>query len=142
MRTSVKLVMALLSGSLLAWAVSERAAAVGAVAFGSTGDVAKDGYSIGINANSSSEDDARKSAMDWCTSHGPKQTQAECEVVLIYHNQCAAEAQDPKAGTPGFGFALGESEDDAKKAAMAICNASAGKGRRQFCKVVASLCDK
>ena len=35
------------------------AAAVGALAFGSTGDVAKDGYSIGINASSASDDEAR-----------------------------------------------------------------------------------
>ena len=140
MRTSRNLfgVLALCAG--LGWAGS--AAAVGAIAFGSTGDIARDGYSIGINANSANDEDARKSAMQWCTTHGPKQAQAQCEVLLTFRNQCASEAQDPKAGTPGFGFSLGETEEDAKRAAMAICSASAGKGRQQFCKVVATLCDK
>lgn len=118
------------------------AAAVGALAFGTTGDVAKDGYSIGINASSATEEDARKSAMNWCKTHGPKQTQDRCEILVIYKNQCVAEAQDPKPGTPGFGFALADTEDDAKTLAMAICKASAGKGRVQFCKVASFLCDK
>ena len=96
----------------------------------------------GINASSATEEDARNSAMKWCTTHGPKQTQAKCEIVVIYRNQCAAEAQDPKPGTPGFGFGIADTEDDAKKIAMTICNASAGKGRQTFCKVTASLCDK
>ena len=123
-------------------AASAPASATGALAFGSTGDVAKDGYSIGINSNSANEEDARKGAMGWCTSHGPKQTQAQYEILVVFHSQCAAEAQDPKPGTPGFGFAVADTEEDAKKMAMAVCLASAGKGRRDFCKVVTTLCDK
>jgi len=121
---------------------SGAAFAIGALAFGTTGDVAKDGYSIGINASSASEEDARASAMKWCKTHGPKQTQDQCEILVIFHNQCVAEAQDPKPGTPGFGFALADTEEDAKTMAMAVCKASAGKGRIQFCKVASTLCDK
>ena len=133
--------LAAVISALALWGAAGNAHATGALAFGSTGDVAKDGYSIGINANSSTEDEAKASAMKWCTTHGPKQTQAQCEVLVVFHNQCVAEAQDPKPGTPGFGFALADSLEDAKKMAMAVCLASSGKGRRDFCKVVSSLCD-
>ena len=122
-------------------AVSGSAVAAGAIAFGSTGDIAKDGYSIGLNGGSATEEDARSGAMKWCRTHGPKQTQDQCEIVAVFHSQCAAEAQDPKPGTPGFGFAVAETEEDAKKMAMAICTASSGKGRRQFCAVVSTKCD-
>lgn len=133
---------ALACALVASFAACGSATAAGALAFGSTGDVAKDGYSIGINASSASDDEARASAMKWCKSHGPKQTQAQCEVLVVFHNQCAAEAQDPKTGTPGFGFAIADTEDEAKKMAMAICTTSSGKGRRQFCKIVSTLCDK
>ncbi len=116
--------------------------ATGAIAFGSTGDVAKDGYSIGINANSSSDEEVRNGAMNWCRSHGPKETQDKCEILLVYHNQCVAEAQDPKPGTPGFGFATADTEDAAKAVAMAICGATAGKSRRKFFEIVTTICDK
>lgn len=142
MRTSVNLLSALALGAGLIGAACGAAGAVGALAFGSTGDIAKDGYSIGINASSANEEDAKKSAMNWCTTHGPKQTQEQCKILVLYRNQCVAEAQDPKAGTPGFGFGLADSEEDAKTLAMAICQASSGKGRQQFCKVTATLCDK
>ena len=52
-----------------------RATAEGALALGITGDIAKDGYSIGINVNSKSNQDARDSALNWCKTHGAKQTE-------------------------------------------------------------------
>jgi uncharacterized protein DUF4189 len=68
--------------------------------------------------------------------------QAQCEVLMTLRSPCVSEAQDPKAGTPGFGFAVADTEEDAKRTAMAICRASAGKGRRDFCKVAATLCGR
>jgi len=135
--------MTTFAGALaISLAASGSAFAAGAIAFGSTGDVAKDGYSIGIAANVDSDGEARDKAMQRCRTNGAKQSQDQCEVLIVFHKQCAAEAQDPKAGTPGFGFAIAEIEDGAKTVAMAICSASAGKSRRKSCEIVTSLCDK
>ncbi len=129
--------LALGAGSLSAQA----AAAAGALAFGSTGDVAKDGYSIGIAYDHDSEEEAKKQAMDWCTSHGSKQTEDRCQIVVTFHKQCVAEAQDPDPGTPGFGWGVAPSEEAAKIAALTNCYATAGKARHDFCKMVNSMCD-
>jgi hypothetical protein len=118
-----------------------RAAAEGALALGITGDIAKDGYSIGINVNSKSNQDARDSALNWCKTHGAKQTEDKCQVVTTFHGQCVAEAQDPKPGTPGAGWAIAPDKDTAEKMAMTTCLATAGKTRLDQCKIVASVCD-
>jgi hypothetical protein len=117
------------------------AAADGALAIGITGDIAKDGYSIGINVNSKNAQDARDSALNWCKTHGAKQTEDKCQIVTTFRNQCAAEAQDPKPGTPGAGWALAPDKDTAEKMAMTTCLATAGKTRLDACKVVSSICD-
>jgi hypothetical protein len=124
------------------WAAATGSAgAAGAIAFGSTGDVAKDGYSIGIATNYDAESEARDGAMKHCTTHGGEQSKKACEIVVVFAHQCAAEAEDPKTGTPGFGFAVANTKEDAESIAMAICLASSGKGRRQFCKVTTTACD-
>ena len=117
------------------------AAAEGALAIGITGDVAKDGYSIGINVNSKTAQEARDSALNWCKTHGAKQTEDKCQIVTTFRNQCVAEAQDPKPGTPGAGWALAPDKDTAEKLAMTTCLATAGKTRLDQCKVVSSICD-
>jgi len=115
--------------------------AEGALALGITGDVAKDGYSIGINVNSASAQGARDSALNWCKSHGAKNTSEKCQIVTTFHHQCAAEAQDPKPGTPGAGWAISPDKDTAEKMAMTSCFATAGTARVGECKIVASVCD-
>ena len=123
-------------------ALSPRSApAEGAVALGITGDIAADGYSIGINVNSATAQEARDSALDWCRSHGSKVTTAKCQVLVSFHHQCAAEAQDPKPGTPGAGWAIAADKDTAEKMAMTTCFATAGKDRIGECKIVSSVCD-
>ena len=135
--------MTIVAGALaISLAACGSAVAAGAIAFGSTGDVAKDGYSIGFAAGSASDEEARDSAIKSCRSNGAKQSQDQCEVLIVFHKQCAAEAQDPKAGTPGFGFAVAENEDSAKSLAMAICAATAGKNRRKSCTIITSRCDE
>ena len=117
-------------------------AAEGAMAVGITGDVAKDGYSIGMSVDHPTEDAARKGALDWCRNHGGSaQTEATCEVIIVFHRKCAAEAQDPDPGTPGAGWAVADDADTAKKIALTNCRASAGKNRMNYCKVVGSTCD-
>lgn len=63
---------------------ADRVQAEGAIAFGSTGSVAKDGYSIGINVNSSTEADAKRKALAWCRTHGSQVTQRECKIVTTF----------------------------------------------------------
>ena len=121
-----------------AW--SHSAAAAGAVALGVTGNITKDGYAIGININSSSEAEARDAALKYCQSHGSDVARAKCEIFATFHNQCAAEAEDPKPGTPGAGWAIAADKAVAEKMAMTNCLATAGD-RGSFCKVVTSICD-
>jgi len=123
-------------------ALSPRAAgAEGAIALGITGDIAADGYSIGINVNSATAQVARDSALNWCKTHGSKVTTAKCQILANFHHQCAAEAQDPKPGTPGAGWAIAPDKDTAAKMAMTTCFATAGKDRVGECKIVSSVCD-
>ena len=121
---------------------SHHARAEGALALGVTGDIAKDGYSIGINVNSKTVQEAGDNALSYCKSHGAQQTEAKCQLVTTFHHQCAAEAQDPKPGTPGAGWAIANDKASAEKMAMTICFATAGKTRTDQCKVVVSVCDE
>ena len=121
-----------------AW--SQGAAAEGAMAIGVTGNITKDGYAIGINVNSSSAAEASDSAMKYCRSHGSDVARAKCEIFATFHDQCAAEAEDPQPGTPGAGWAIAGDKAVAEKMAMINCLATAGD-RGSFCKVVTSICD-
>jgi Domain of unknown function (DUF4189) len=121
-----------------AW--SHGAAAEGAMALGVTGNITKDGYAIGINVNSSSEAEARDAALKYCQSHGSDVARAKCEIFATFRDQCAVEAEDPQAGTPGAGWAIAADKSAAEKMAMMNCLATAGD-RGSFCKVVTSVCD-
>ena len=121
-----------------AW--SQGAAAEGAMAIGVTGNITKDGYAIGININSSSAAEASEAAMKYCRSHGSEVARAKCEIFATFHDQCAAEAEDPQPGTPGAGWAIAADKAVAEKMAMINCLATAGD-RGSFCKVVTSICD-
>jgi hypothetical protein len=125
---------------LFAAAWPHDAAAEGAMALGVTGNITKDGYAIGINVNSSSEAEARDAALKYCRTHGGDVAHAKCEIFATFHNQCAAEAEDPKPGTPGAGWAIAADKATAEKMAMTNCLATAGD-RGSFCKVVTSVCD-
>jgi hypothetical protein len=106
-----------------------------------SGDIAKDGYSLGIVTNRETETEAREGALDWCRNHGSPVTRANCAIISTFHRQCAAEALDPKAGTPGAGWAVALEKETAEKTAMANCRATAGRDRQNFCEVATSLCD-
>ncbi len=130
----------------LCWALlfapwPHRAAAEGAMAIGITGNIAKDGYALGMSVNNATAAIAREKALDWCRTHGSQVSRVKCKIFAAFHDQCAAEAQDPKPGTPGAGWAVAKDEAAAKKMAMANCIATAGKDRAGFCKVVSFKCD-
>ena len=136
--TAVSLTAVCCALAVAAWC--HGAAAEGAMALGVTGNVAKDGYAIGININNGSEAEARDAALKYCQSHGSAVARAKCEIFATFRDQCAAEAEDPQPGTPGAGWAIAANKAAAEKMAMTNCRATAGD-RGSFCKVVTSVCD-
>jgi len=95
------------------------------MALGVTGNIAKEGYAIGITINSSSEAETRDAAMKYCSSHGSDVARAKCEIFATFRDQCAAEAEDPQPGTPGAGWAIA-ADKAVEKMAMINCLATAG----------------
>ena len=124
----------------MAW--EDRAWAEGALAVGTSGDIAKDGYSIGIAVNKASPQQAREAALDWCRNHGSPKTRPDCKIISTFRGQCAAEAYDPEPGTPGAGWAIAQDPEEAERMAMADCKATAGRTRQKFCTIATkALCD-
>jgi hypothetical protein len=111
------------------------AQAAGAVAIGLPADVAESGISMFIYVNASSTDEARSKAVAGCKTIGSETARALCKVMATFTNQCAAEALDPKDGTPGFGWAIADTAADAKSQAIANCRDTAGPDRQDACAV-------
>jgi hypothetical protein len=143
--------------SLLAWAAiftaNNRAHSEGAIAEGiAPGGVIK-GYAISLRSNRPDKDAARSDALAGCQKApehvasgarpdaGQAKARAQCEVVVTFTNKCASLALDTKDGTPGAGWAIGDSQNQADEEALARCRAVAGTSRRDFCKVTNQLCD-
>jgi hypothetical protein len=142
--------------ALLAFAAvfiaNNRANSEGAIAEGIAPGGAAKGYGISIRVDRPDRDAARTDALAGCRK-GPEKTaagaaldsgnakaRARCEVVASFRNKCAAVALDPKDGTPGVGWATGDTQKDADDEALARCRTAAGS-RRDFCKVINRLCD-
>ena len=121
---------------------SNPGAAEGALAIGTTGNVANDGIALGTGYNYATRQGAIDRALAECRGRtdAPKATPF-CQIVGTFTRQCAATALDPKAGTPGAGWAIAASQQKANSQALANCRATAGANRRQFCKVDTSECD-
>jgi len=71
---------------------------------------------------------------------GQAKARARCEVVATFSNKCAATAFDAKDGTPGAGWAVGDTGKQAADEALARCRSTAGT-RRDFCKANDPICD-
>jgi hypothetical protein len=140
MRNAIKF-WSMLAAFAIVWA--DKTMAEGALAVGITGDVAKDGYALGFNVNSATESEAQEGALDWCRTHPGQQykVSALCKVINTFHHQCVAEANDPKPGTPGAGWAVAPDKESAEKLALTNCIATAGKDRKDACRVADSKCD-
>src|ERR1700686_194764 len=82
-----------------------------------------------------------KTAAGAALDDGNAKARARCEVVISFSNKCAAVALDPKDGTPGAGWATGNTQKEADEEALARCRSVAGAGRRDFCKVTNQTCD-
>jgi hypothetical protein len=150
MRRSVVISLLALAAVLVG---NDRANADGAIAEGiAPGGPAK-GYGIALRVNRPNADVARADALAGCKKapehvasgakpdSGQAKARARCEVVTTFVNKCAALALDPKDGTPGVGWALGDTQKQAGDEALARCRSTAGADRRDFCKVDNQICD-
>jgi hypothetical protein len=118
------------------------ALADGALAVGSTSNVEKDGIAFGTAINYRSEGEARRTALEYCRDYKPApKAAAQCRLVGTFKDECYAIAMDPKPGTPGAGWAIARSKDQAEDRALENCKATAGRDRRVFCKVDEAKCD-
>jgi hypothetical protein len=119
------------------------ARADGALAVGSTADVAKDGIAIGTSINYKSPEEAEQAAMERCKGYKPApKAAAQCRSVGNFKGECYAISFDPKDGTPGAGWAIAATKAVAEQRAMANCQITAGEGRRDFCRIEESKCDE
>ncbi len=119
------------------------AAADGALAVGVPADVVKDGFAYGRNINSPDPKAASDRALELCRTAKDSTDAARklCTIVMAFHAQCVSVAMDPKAGTPGVGWAVAPTRDAADQQALSNCMATAGPDRRQFCIKSDSACD-
>ena len=121
---------------------SSPAGADGSLAVGSTADVAKDGIAIGTSINYKTLSEAEQAALEKCRNYKPApKAAAQCRPVGTFKDECYAISFDPKAGTPGAGWAIAATKALAEERATANCQITAGEGRRDFCRIEESKCD-
>lgn len=114
-----------------------------AFAAGIPDDVAVQGVALGTGYDYSTREGAEERALQECRvqQDAPDSTRALCKIVDHFDNRCIAISLDPKAGTPGFGWAVANSEDTSNDQALAMCRQSAGSDRAPYCVVTLSECD-
>ena len=129
--------------AVVALAASVPAAADGALAIGSTADIARDGFAVGTAINQNTPEEATEAALQSCRSfkNAPKAA-ATCQSVGTFKGQCYAISFDPRRGVPGIvGWAIAATKAEAEEQALAKCKAAAAS-RGAFCKVAESRCDQ
>jgi Domain of unknown function (DUF4189) len=129
--------------AIAAVSASGPAGADGALAVGSTADVAKDGIAVGTSINYKTAAEARDAAMKRCKDYKPApKAAAQCRSVGTFRGECYAVSFDPKAGTPGAGWAIAATKDLAEERALENCKTTAGADRQDFCRIEESKCDE
>jgi hypothetical protein len=123
---------------------SHASLAFGAIAEGIAVDPNRGtGWSLGISTNQPDEQSAKDTAVKNCKKLGGPAAQKLCQPVITFKNKCVATAEDPKPGTPGIGWAVGATGEDAMAEALSRCRSTAGADRQSFCANAAwkSQCD-
>jgi hypothetical protein len=135
----------ILAGAILAAAahgMTSAARAEGALAIGTSGNFAKDGFALGGAIDKATKQDAIDQALTTCRKYeGAPKMAAICRIVATFRRECFAINFDPKPGTPGVGWAVGPTKAAAEERALAACQTTAGAARRKFCKLEQSFCD-
>jgi hypothetical protein len=126
--------------AMLLFAGGESARADGALAVGTTGDVVKHGIAFGMVVDEP-KDTAAATALKRCRTFKAREAAERCQVVATFSGQCFAVAYDPKSGTPGAGWGVGPDQATANGKAIAMCEETAGAGRKGYCQVESAGCD-
>jgi hypothetical protein len=84
---------------------------------------------------------AAETAIMRCRTFKARAAAERCKVVATFSRECFAVAYDPQPGTPGAGWGIGPDQDTANRKAIAMCEETAGPGRKGFCKVETGGCD-
>jgi hypothetical protein len=115
-----------------------------ALAVGQPADVAKQGLAIGYALNYASKEAAQAEALKRCREFkdAPQATRDLCKIVENFRERCMAIALDPDTGTTGLGWAVAKMQEAAEELAMEKCLETAGKKRRDFCRVTFTRCDR
>jgi tetratricopeptide (TPR) repeat protein len=120
----------------------EMVRAEGAIAVGSSGNIAKDGLAFSGVANKSTKQEAIDITVKACRQYsGAPRAAVLCKSVATFAEQCFAIAEDPKGGTPGAGWATGVDFATATKKALDLCRSTAGPSRSAFCELEGADCD-
>lgn len=112
----------------------------GAIAVAQPSNVVADGWAYGTAYNFETREEARRVALERCRQTKSEKRRQLCKVVQSFKHECVAVAMDPKDGTPGVGWAVEDTQEEAEAKALAECRATAGN-RPQFCKISNSGCD-
>jgi hypothetical protein len=123
------------------WAAPGNAA--GALAVGVAPGGAQNGFAYGVTRGQATNASAGEHALTACKNakESNAAAQSRCALIGKYSNQCAVIAMDPKAGTPGVGWAIAADSAAAAHQALASCEATAGPGRAGTCTVSGTRCD-
>jgi hypothetical protein len=129
--------------AIAAVSATSPAGADGALAVGSTADVAKDGIAVGTSINYKTAAEARDAALKRCKDYKPApKAAAQCRSVGTFRGECYAVSFDPKPGTPGAGWAIASTKDLAEERALENCKTTAGADRQDACRIEESKCDE
>ena len=120
-----------------------RGSADGALAVGLPADVAKQGLAMGYAINYATSEEAQEKALKRCREFqdAPQATRDLCKIVEKFSKRCLAVALDPQFGTTGMGWSVSKNQEVAEDLAMEKCADTAGRKRREFCRVTLTTCD-
>ena len=123
--------------------LSERGHAEAALAVGLPSDVAKQGLAMGYALNYDTTEKAQELALKRCREFqdAPQTTRDLCRIVEKFNKRCLAVALDPQFGTTGIGWSVSKNQEVAEDLAMEKCVETAGRKRREFCRVTLTTCD-
>jgi hypothetical protein len=115
-----------------------------ALAVGLPPDVAKQGIAIGYALNYAKKEEAQAEALKRCREFrdAPQATRDLCKIVENFRDRCMAIALDPEIGTTGLGWSVAKKQEMAEEIAMDKCVDTAGKKRRDFCRITFTRCDR
>ena len=115
-----------------------------ALAVGLPADVAKQGIAMGYALNHATKEAAQAEALKRCRefTDAPQATRDMCKIVENFRDRCVAIALDPDVGTTGLGWAVAKKQEMAEEIAMEKCVDTAGKKRRDFCRITFTRCDR